>query len=103
MNTPVSTVPNEVFLISADTDTYEYKFVDVSNEQVKLSSIEQLNVLYFNNTSFTSTTPEAPLVLSVTDTGTLKIAVTTGSKQTIWSIATIQFGNAIITVENHIE
>ena len=103
INTPVSTAPNEVFSISADTDTHEYEFVDMSNEQVKLSSIEQLNVLYFNNTSFTATIPKKPLVLSVTDTGSLKIAVTTGSKQSMWTVATIQFGNAIITVENHIE
>lgn len=102
INEAVSTTPNEVFSITADTDTHEYEFVDASNEQVKLSSIEQLNVLYFNNTSFTATTPEKPLILSVTDTGTLKIAVTEGSKETIWSVATIQFGKAIITVENHI-
>ena len=103
INTPVSTVPNKMFSISADTDSHEYKFVDVSNEQVKLSSIEQVNVLYFNNTSFTPTLPEKPLVLSVTDTGTLKIAVTAGCKESMWSIATIQFGNAVITIENHIE
>lgn len=102
INTAVSTVPNEVFSMSADTDTHEYEFVDASNEQVKLSSIEQLNVLYFDNTSFSVTIPEKPLVLSVTDTGTLKIAVTTGSKESMWSIASIQFGDAVITIENHI-
>lgn len=102
INTAVSTVPNENFSISVDTDTLEYEFVDASNEQVKLSSIEQLNVLYLNNTTFTATVPEKPLVLSVTDKGTLKIAVTAGSKESMWSIAVIQFGDAIITVENHI-
>lgn len=102
INTAVSTDPNEVFSISADTDTHEYEFVDTSKEQVKLSSIEQLNVLYFNNASFSATIPEKPLVLSVTDTGTLKIAVTAGSKESMWNVATIQFGDAVITIENHI-
>ena len=103
INKAVSTVPNERFNITAVTDTHEYEFVDVSNEQVKLSSLDQLDILYADNTGkFSKTIPAQPLELSITDTGTLKISVNDQTKADSWYIALIKFGDAIVDVENHI-
>ena len=103
INKAVSTVPNERFNITAVTDTHEYEFVDVSNEQVKLSSLDQLDILYADNTGkFSKTIPALPLELSITDTGTLKISVNDQTKADSWYIALIKFGDAIVDAENHI-
>lgn len=103
INTAVATVPNEIFNITAVTDTHEYEFVDASNEQVKLSSLDQLDILYADNTGkFSKTIPTAALELSITDTGTLKITVNDQTKADSWSIVLIKFGDAIIGAENHI-
>ena len=103
INKAVSTVPNETFNITDVTDTHEYEFVDASNEQVKLSSLDQLDILYADNTGkFSKTIPALPLELSITDTGTLKISVNDQTKADSWSIALIKFGDAIVDAENHI-
>lgn len=103
INKAVSTVPNERFNITAVTDTHEYEFVDVSNEQVKLSSLDQLDILYADNTGkFSKTIPALPLELSITDTGTLKISVNDQTTADSWSIALIKFGDAIVDAENYI-
>lgn len=103
INKAVSTVPNEKFNITAVSDTHEYKFVDASNEQVKLSSLDQLDILYADNTGkFSKTIPALPLELSITDTGTLKISVNDQTKADSWPIALIKFGDAIVDAENHI-
>lgn len=103
INTAVATVPNESFSITAVTDTHEYEFVDSSNEQVKLSSLDQLDILYSDESGkFSKTIPTAPLELSITDTGTLKIVVNDQTKANSWLVALIKFGNAIVDVENHI-
>ena len=103
INKAVSTIPTENFNIKAVTDTHEYEFVDASNEQVKLSSLDQLDILYSDNTGkFSKTIPTAPLELSITDTGTLKISVNDQTKADSWTIALIKFGDAIINAENHI-
>lgn len=101
INTPVDTVPNELFTITTTADTREYKFVDSSNEQVKLTSLEQLEVLYANsNGEFSNAIIEAPLNLTITETGTLKIAVNENTTKDSWGYALIKFGNAIINVAN---
>lgn len=103
INTPVATVPNELFSITTTADTREYKFVDSSNEQVKLTSLEQLEVLYADsNGEFSNTIVEAPLNLTITETGTLKIAVNENTTQDSWGFALIKFGNAIINIANQI-
>ena len=103
INKAVSTIPNEKFNITAVTDTHEYEFVDASNEQVKLSSLDQLDILYADNTGkFSKKIPALPLELSITDTGTLKISVNDQTKPDSWSIALIKFGDAIVNAENHI-
>lgn len=103
INKAVSTVPNEAFNITAVTDTHEYEFVDASNEQVKLSSLDQLEILYSDDTGkFSKTIPNEPLEFSITDTGTLKITVNDQTKADSWIVALIKFGDAIIDVENHI-
>lgn len=103
INTPVATVPNELFYITSTADTSEYKFVDSSNEQVKLTSLEQLEVLYADsNGAFSNTIVEAPLNLTITETGTLKIAVNENTTIDSWGFALIKFGNAIINVANQL-
>lgn len=103
INKAVSTVPNELFTIATTADTREYKFVDSSNEQVKLTSLEQLEVLYANsNGEFSNATIDAPLNLSITETGTLKIAVNENTTKDSWGFALIKFGNAIINIANQL-
>lgn len=103
INKAVSTIPNETFNITAATDAHEYEFVDASNEQVKLSSLDQLDILYADNTGkFSKTIPALPLELSITDTGSLKISVNDQTKADSWAIALIKFGDAIVDAENHI-
>lgn len=103
INTPVATVPSELFSITSTTDTHEYKFVDSSNEQVKLTSLEQLDVLYANsNGEFSNAIVEAPLNLTITETGTLKIAVNENTTKDSWGFALIKFGNAIINIVNQL-
>lgn len=103
INTPVATVPNELFSITTTADTREYKFVDSSNEQVKLTSLEQLEVLYADsNGEFSNSIIEAPLNLTITETGTLKIAVNENTTRDSWGFALIKFGKAIINVANQL-
>lgn len=103
INTPVNTVPNELFAITTTADTREYKFVDSSNEQVKLTSLEQLEVLYANlNGEFLNAIIEAPLNLTITETGTLKIAVNENTTKDSWGFALIKFANALINVANQL-
>lgn len=103
INTPVSTVPNELFAITTTADTREYKFVDSSNDQVKLTSLEQLEVLYADsNGEFSNAIIDTPLNLTITEIGTLKIAVNENTTKDSWGFALIKFGNAIINVANQI-
>lgn len=103
INTPVNTVPNELFTITTTADTREYKFVDSSNEQVKLTSLEQLELLYANsNGEFSNAIIDAPLNLTITETGTLKIAVNENTTKDSWGFALIKFGNAIINIANQL-
>ena len=103
INTPVATAPNEAFDVTGDTDTHEYKFVDSSNSQVKLMSLDQLDILYINQDGRTShKIPINPPILTITDTNTLKIAIATGTKRTDWASVVIIFGDAIIDINNSI-
>lgn len=103
INTPVTTAPRELFSISTTADTHEYEFVDSSNEQVKLISLEQLEVLYSDsNGEFSNAIIESPLNLTITETGKLKIAVNENTTKDSWGYALIKFGNAIINVANQI-
>lgn len=103
INTAVATVPNEVFDGTADTDTREYKFVDSGNAQVKLMSLDQLEVLYISTDGRTShTVPNNPPILTITDTNTLKIAIAPGTKRTDWASVVILFGEAVIDINNSI-
>lgn len=103
INTPVATVPSALFSISTTSDTHEYEFVDSSNEQVKLTSLEQLEVLYADsNGEFSNAIIETPLNLTITETGKLKIAVNENTTKDSWGYALIKFGNAMINVSNQI-
>lgn len=103
INTAVATVPNEHFEVTAVTDTHEYEFVDASNEQVKLTSLDQLDILYGTNDNVISyNIPSNPPIFSITDTGTLKIAIAPETQLTDWSLILISFGKAVIMVDNNI-
>lgn len=103
INKAVSIVPNELFAISTIADTHEYKFVDSSSAQVKLISLEQLEVLYANsNGEFSNTITNAPLNLTITETGALKIAVNENTTKDSWGFAIIKFGTAIINIANQL-
>lgn len=103
INTPVATVPSALFTIATTADTREYKFVDSSNEQVKLTSLEQLEVLYADsNGEFSNAIIEAPLNLTITETGTLKVAVNENTTKDSWGFVLIKFGNAIINIANQL-
>lgn len=103
INTAVSTVPNVMVDISTTEDTHEYKFVDASNEQVKLTSLDQLEVIYADtNGEYVEKEWNNPLNLTITKTGTLKITVKSGTTQNDWGFALIKFGKAIINVSNSI-
>lgn len=103
INTAVSTVPNVMVDISTTEDTHEYKFVDASNEQVKLTSLDQLEVIYADtNGEYVEKEWNNPLNLTITKTGTLKITVKSGTTQNDWGFALIKFGKAIINVSNRI-
>ena len=104
INTPVAIVPSELFSIDTTADTHEYEFVDSSNEQVKLTSLEQLEVLYADtNGEFSNAITEEPLNLTITETGTLKIAVNENTTKDSWGFALIKFGNAIINIANQLK
>ena len=103
INTPVATVPSDLFSITTTADTHEYKFVDASNEQVKLSSIDQLEVLYANlNGEFSNAIINEPLNLTITETGTLKIAVNENTTKDSWGFVLIKFGKSIINIANQL-
>lgn len=103
INTPVDTVPNALFAITTTADNSEYTFVDSSNEQVKLTSLEQIEVLYANsNGEFSNEIIEAPINLTITETGALKIAANENTTKDSWGFALIKFGNAMINVANQI-
>lgn len=103
INTAVATVPNERFEVTAVTDTHEYEFVDASNEQVKLTSLDQLDILYgTNDNAISYNIPSNPPIFSITDTGTLKIAIAPETQLTDWSLILISFGKAVIMVDNNI-
>lgn len=103
INTPVATVPSVLFSITTTADTHEYKFVDSSNAQVKLRSLEQLEVLYANtNGEFSTAIIKTQLNLTITETGTLKIAVNENTTKDSWGFALIKFGKAIINVANQL-
>ena len=103
INTPVATVPSTLFDISTTADTKEYKFVDSSNEQVKLTSLDQLEVIYADsNGEYAEKVFNNPLNLTITKTGMLNITVKDGTTQNDWGFALIKFGNAIINITNNI-
>ena len=103
INTPVATVPRELFSITSTTVTHEYKFVDSSNEQVKLTSLEQLEVLYADsNGEYSNAIVKAPLNLTITETGMLKLAVNENTTKDSWGFVLIKFGNAIINIANQL-
>lgn len=101
INTAVSTDPNTTFETSGN-DSQEYEFVDASNNQVYLNDLSELKITHINNEGKaqqglpTELTP----TLEITETKTLNIKIPAGLDTTNWKSIIIQFGNAVITVNN---
>lgn len=103
LNTAVDTVPaGQIVSLTAVSDTYEFKFVDSSKNQVKLTNIKQLKVDYKGSSSEHITNPAHELILSVTETGTLNVAVQPGITNTDWTSCIIIFEDVTIIIANSI-
>ena len=103
INTAFSTIPNTIFDLTSVSDTFEYSFVDSNNEQVKLTSLSQLTVLYADsNGEFNTNINSNKLNLTITPTGTLSISAQTGTTPKDWGFVIIKFGDAIINGTNTI-
>lgn len=101
INTAVATVPDTSF----DTiggDSKEYKFVDVSGNQVYLNDLSELHITHIDLNGLaklglpSGITPK----LEVTTTKTLNINVPLGLASGDWKSIIIQFGNAVVSVNN---
>ena len=101
INTAVATVPNTNF-DTAGNDSEEYEFVDESNNQVYLNDLTELKIIHIDNSGTANVglpdnvTPK----LEITKTHTLNITVPQGLTSGDWKSIIIQFGNAVITVNN---
>ena len=101
INTAVATVPDTPFDTNGN-DSKEYKFVDVSGNQVYLNDLSELHATHIDENGHaklglpSSVTP----TLEVTPTKTLNIKVPNGLASGDWKSIIIQFGNAIVAVNN---
>ena len=101
INTAVATTPNVPFEANGG-DNKEYEFVDVSGNQVYLNDLSELHITHIDENGFAklglplNVTP----TLEVTTTKALNIKVPTGLASGDWKSIIIQFGNAVVTVNN---
>ena len=101
INTAVATVPDTNF-DTVGNDSKEYKFVDVSGNQVYLNDLSELHITHIDENGYaklglpSNITPK----LEVTPTKTLNIKVPSGLASGEWKSIIIQFGNAIVAVNN---
>ena len=101
INTAVATVPNTTF-DTGGNDSKEYKFVDESNNQVYLNDLTELKIMHINNDGIAKAgLPDVVTpTLEITKMHTLNIKVPQGLTSGEWKSIIIQFGNAVITVNN---
>lgn len=101
INTAVATVPDSTFE-TIGNDSQEYKFVDASGNQVYLNDLSELHITHIDENGHaklglpTAVTP----TLEVTSTKTLNIKGPAGLASGDWKSIIIQFGNAVVTVNN---
>ena len=101
INTAVATVPNTSFETMGN-DSKEYKFVDISGNQVYLNDLSELRITHIDENGFAKlglpsiVTP----TLKVTPTKTLNISVPGGLASGDWKSIVIIFGNAAVAVNN---
>lgn len=102
MSTPVSTTPESyTFSVTSTSTSNEWKFLDTNGEQVKLTSVDQLGVRYIAANNEQIQNPNHPVILKVTDTGTLKVTFENGLSQTDWEYCYITFGNVVLELNNN--
>ena len=102
INTAVSTTPESyTFSITNVTLSNEWEFLDANGEQVKLTSLDQLGVRYIKGTSQFQN-PAHPAILTVTETGTLKVTFETGLSQADWLFCYITFGDVVLELNNNV-
>ena len=101
INTAVATVPDTTF-DTLGNDSEEYQFVDAGNNQVYLNDLSELKCTYIdNNGQAHQGLPEVLTpTLEITKTKTLNIKVPQGLSSGEWKSTIIQFGNAVITINN---
>lgn len=101
INTAVATVPNDSF-DTLGNDSKEYEFVDASGNQVYLNDISELHITHIDADGFAKLGLPNVLAptLEVTKTKTLNIKVPAGLTTGEWKNITIQFGNAVVGVNN---
>lgn len=101
INTAAAIVPNTSF-DTIGNDSREYKFVDVSGNQVYLNDLSELHITHIDENGLakvglpSNTTP----ILEVTPTKTLNINVPRGLASGDWKSIIIQFGNVAVAVNN---
>lgn len=102
INKAVSTTPESyTFSVTSASVSNEWEFLDANGEQVKLTSVDQLDVRYItpNNTQIQN--PNHPAILKVTDTGTLNVTFEEGLSQSDWEYCFITFGDVILELNNN--
>lgn len=101
INTAVSTTPESyTFSVTNATVSNEWEFLDANGEQVKLTSVDQLQVRYIKGQNQVQN-PAHPAILTVTETGTLNVTFETGLTQADWSFCYINFGDVVLELNNN--
>lgn len=101
INTAVSTTPESyTFSVTSVSVSNEWEFLDANGEQVKLTSVDQLGVRYIKDNNQVQN-PAHPAILTVTETGTLKVTFETGLSQADWLYGYITFGDVVLELNNN--
>lgn len=101
INTAVSTTPESyTFSVTSANISNEWEFLDVNDEQVKLTSVDQLGIRYIKGNNQVKN-PQHPAILTVTETGTLNVTFETGLTQSDWSFCYITFGDVVLELNNN--
>lgn len=102
INTAVSTTPESyTFSVNSVSLSKEWKFLDANGEQVKLTSVDQLGVRYISANKSQLQNPNHPVILKVTDIGTLNVTFEDGLSQADWEYCYIIFGDVVLELNNN--
>lgn len=101
INTAVATTPESyTFSVTSATASNEWEFLDANGEQVKLTSVDQLQIRYIKEQKQVQN-PARPAILTVTETGTLNVTFETDLTQADWSFCYITFGDVVLELNNN--